>query len=115
MKSKIQSLVLLFLATALPVWGAAPGQSASTNGAAGSKSAVKTADLFGGKVLAKGKGTALADATTVLIGIPATSEQRFYRITWDTASGAGVNHYLAGDPPYELDRYRQWLSDVSLG
>jgi peptidyl-prolyl cis-trans isomerase C len=56
MKSKIQSLVPLLLATALPVWGAAPGQSASTNAAAGSKSAVKTADLFGGKVLAKGKG-----------------------------------------------------------
>jgi parvulin-like peptidyl-prolyl isomerase len=57
MNSKMKSLVLLFLASALPVWGAAPGQSASTtNGAAGSKSAVRTADLFGGKVLAKGKG-----------------------------------------------------------
>jgi len=56
MKSNIQSLVLLFVATALPVWGAAPGQSASTNSAANSKSTTKTADLFGGKVLAKGKG-----------------------------------------------------------
>ena len=56
MKSKIQSLILLFVATALPVWGAAPGQSASTNAATGSKSTTKTADLFGSKVLAKGKG-----------------------------------------------------------
>jgi peptidyl-prolyl cis-trans isomerase C len=56
MKSKIQSLVPLLLATALPVWSAAPGQSASTNAAAGSKPALKTSDLFGGKVLAKGKG-----------------------------------------------------------
>jgi peptidyl-prolyl cis-trans isomerase C len=56
MKSKIQSLVLLFVATAFPVWGAAPGQSASTNAVTGSKSTTKTADLFGSKVLAKGKG-----------------------------------------------------------
>jgi peptidyl-prolyl cis-trans isomerase C len=56
MKSKIQSLVLLLLATALPVWGAAPDQSAATNAAAASKPAPKPSDLFGTKVLAKGKG-----------------------------------------------------------
>ncbi len=52
MKLKSPSLVLLVLATALPVWGASSDQSAS----AASKPVPKTSDLFGGKVLAKGKG-----------------------------------------------------------
>jgi peptidyl-prolyl cis-trans isomerase C len=53
MKSKSPSLVLLVLATALPVWGASSDPSAPASAA--SKPAPKTSDLFGGKVLAKGK------------------------------------------------------------
>jgi peptidyl-prolyl cis-trans isomerase C len=56
MKSKIQSLIPLLLATTLPVWGAAPGQSSATNAGAGSKLAAKASDLFGNKVVAKGTG-----------------------------------------------------------
>ena len=56
MKSKVQLLVPLLVAIALPVWGAAPGQSASTNAASAAKPAPRGMDLFGGKVLAKGKG-----------------------------------------------------------
>jgi peptidyl-prolyl cis-trans isomerase C len=52
MKISIKPLVLLLLAAALPVWGAAAdGPAASTP-----KPASKTADLFGSKVIAKGKG-----------------------------------------------------------
>jgi peptidyl-prolyl cis-trans isomerase C len=53
MKSKLLSLVLLVLVMALPVWGAASG---AADAAPASKPVVKTSDLFGGKVLAKGKG-----------------------------------------------------------
>ena len=56
MKSTTQSLVLLVLATALPVWGATPGQPAATNSAAGSKSDLMPVNLFGNKVVAEGKG-----------------------------------------------------------
>ena len=56
MKTTTQSLALVLLAVALPVWGATPDQPASTNGAAASKPASKPSDLFGNKVLAKGKG-----------------------------------------------------------
>jgi peptidyl-prolyl cis-trans isomerase C len=56
MNTSIRSLVLLLAAAALPVWGAAPDQPAATNAAAASKPAMKAADLFGNKVIAKGKG-----------------------------------------------------------
>ena len=51
---KMKSLVLLLATAALPVWGAAPDRPASTNAAAAAKPAVKTSDLFGNKVVAKG-------------------------------------------------------------
>ena len=55
--ARLQSLVLLSLVVALPAWGAAPDQPAATNTpSAAAKPAVKTSDLFGGKVIAKGKG-----------------------------------------------------------
>ena len=56
MKSSIQSLALLLVAAALPVWGAAPDQPAATNAAAAAKPSMKASDLFGSKVIAKGKG-----------------------------------------------------------
>jgi parvulin-like peptidyl-prolyl isomerase len=56
MHTSIQSLVLLLLVAALPVWGAAPDQPAATNAAAAAKPSMKTSDLFGSKVIAKGKG-----------------------------------------------------------
>jgi peptidyl-prolyl cis-trans isomerase C len=56
MNRSIPSLALLLAAAALPVWGAAPDQPATTNAAAAPKSSLKTTDLFGSKVIAKGKG-----------------------------------------------------------
>ena len=56
MHTSIKSLILLSLVAALPVWGAAPDQAASTNAATAAKPAIKASDLFGSKVIAKGKG-----------------------------------------------------------
>lgn len=48
--------MLLLLAAPLPMWGAAPDRPAATNAAAAPKPAVKTANLFTDKLVAKGKG-----------------------------------------------------------
>jgi peptidyl-prolyl cis-trans isomerase C len=58
----IPSSVLLLLAAALPVWGAAPDQPASTNAPAAAKPADKLASLFGNAVVAKGKGVEVTRA-----------------------------------------------------
>jgi peptidyl-prolyl cis-trans isomerase C len=55
MYTLIRSLVLLLVTAALPVWGAAPDQPAATNAAAAAKAPAKASDLFGSKVVAKGK------------------------------------------------------------
>jgi peptidyl-prolyl cis-trans isomerase C len=55
MKFRLESLVPLLVMATLPMWGAATGQSASTNAASADKPALKPSDLFGSKVIAKGK------------------------------------------------------------
>jgi peptidyl-prolyl cis-trans isomerase C len=55
MKRIESSLVLLLVAAALPAWGAAPDRPASTGAAAPAKPATKPSELFGNKIVAKGK------------------------------------------------------------
>jgi hypothetical protein len=53
---------------------------------------------------------------TTLGRIPATpGEQRTYLIEWTSVHGSGVNHYLAGEPPFSLALYRKWMELVGLG
>jgi beta-mannosidase len=39
-------------------------------------------------------------------------EKKIYVINWECEGCSGRNHYLSGNPPFELDRYRAFLSDV---
>jgi peptidyl-prolyl cis-trans isomerase C len=56
MKRIASSLVLLLVAAALPVGGATPDQPAASKAAAPATPAIKPSELFGNKVVAKGKG-----------------------------------------------------------
>lgn len=68
-------------------------------------------DLDSGETLAEGQTTAAPDAVTVLGKIPFfASQKRFYVLTWQSALGAGINHYLSGHPPFSLAQYRAWLA-----
>lgn len=70
-------------------------------------------DVQNGEVVAEGEGTASADQTTVLGRIPfSASWKRFYLLRWTSTLGRGVNHYLAGNPPFSLAAYRSWLRGV---
>ncbi len=35
--------------------------------------------------------------------------QKLFLIEWEADGIRGVNHYLLGTPPFDLDRYRRWL------
>ncbi|HUW33919.1 MAG TPA: glycoside hydrolase family 2 [Planctomycetota bacterium] len=75
---------------------------------------VKDADTA--EVLAGGHAIAAANAVTPLAEIPFDPErQRFYVITRAGPAGAGVNHYLAGKPPFDLEQYRKWLAAAYRG
>jgi beta-mannosidase len=70
-------------------------------------------DLDSGATVAEGRATAAGDAVTVLGSIPADLEQqRCFLLEWDDEEGHGLSHYLAGRPPFTLDRYRAWMDQV---
>lgn len=72
-------------------------------------------DIDGGETLAEGRGLAAADSVTVLARVPFfASQKRFYVISWRSAQGSGLNHYLSGNPPFDLGRYRKWLAKVGF-
>ena len=67
-------------------------------------------DLDTGETVFEGEFIACADRATVAGQIPyIRNRQRFFAIDWQ-GEAAGRNHYLAGQPPFELERYRQWLT-----
>ena len=67
-------------------------------------------DVQSGELLCEGEGSAYADAVTVLDSIPySQGAKRFYLLRWESALGEGLNHYLAGNPPFDLETYRRWL------
>jgi hypothetical protein len=40
--------------------------------------------------------------------------KRFYLLQWTSPRGSGINHYLAGYPPFSLPQYRGWLEKAGL-
>ena len=71
-------------------------------------------DAGTGAQIAAGRATAGADAVTTLDRIPCNpSDQRLYVLRWTSASGDGLNHYLAGAPPFDLEQYRRWIAGVT--
>jgi len=72
-------------------------------------------DVESGEVLAEGQGIAKADSVTPVGEVPfSMGTRRFYLITWSSRLGQGVNHYLAGNPPFSLAAYRTWLERAGL-
>ena len=41
------------------------------------------------------------------------SDQRLYLISWEVDGRTYGNHYLAGMPPFSLERYRAWLQAIA--
>jgi len=73
-------------------------------------------DADSGDVVGRGKTMARGDAVTVVDRIPfSMGEKRFYLLEWETPSGRGRNHYLAGNPPFDLETYRGWLRRLQTG
>jgi beta-mannosidase len=70
-------------------------------------------DAESGEIVATGEAIAAADSVTPLAEIPFdASRQRFYIIEWRSSIGDGKSHYLAGQPPFGLETYRRWLSQL---
>ena len=72
-------------------------------------------DVDTGEVLSSGQAIASADSVTTLGQISfSMGEKRFYLLEWQSALGGDRSHYLAGNPPFELARYRGWLEKAGF-
>lgn len=72
----------------------------------------KVTDLKTGEVVATGSDIALADSVTSLQLVPYTmSKKTIYMIEW-TGDVEGKNHYLYGQPTYDLDEYLNLINKV---
>ncbi len=68
-------------------------------------------DVETGEVMLRGEGVARPDQVTVLGRIPySASWKRLYKIEWD----GGKNHYLCGNPPFDLETYRKWGQSAGI-
>jgi beta-mannosidase len=67
-------------------------------------------DADTGECVLRGHGRTGANGHAVLGRIPHDAARaRFYLIEWHGPTWSGRNHYLAGQPPFDLSRYRGWL------
>lgn len=74
----------------------------------------KAIDIDSGEAIFEGTFIAYADQSTVVGQIPyVRNRQRFFTIRWE-GDACGQNHYLAGQPPFELATYRAWLQKSGL-
>ena len=73
-------------------------------------------DVETGQVLLEGRRVAVADAVTTLGKVPySAAAKRFYLIEWDGPAGKGRNHYLAGNPPFDVATYKRWMIAAGFG
>jgi len=71
-------------------------------------------DADAGVVVAEGSFTAPANQNWQVAQLRTyASDQRLYLITWEVNGRRYGNHYLAGHPPLELERYRTWLAAIA--
>ena len=73
----------------------------------------KIRDYENGKILLSGKKNC-ADAESTIIDSLGYSqgEKKIYLIEWEAGVFSGRNHYLAGNPPFDLFWYRSFLKDI---
>lgn len=62
------------------------------------------------RIVLDGAGVALGDAVVAVGSIPERDDQAMLLLSWRSdAHGTQRGHYLAGTPPFDLDRYRSWI------
>ncbi len=55
-----------------------------------------------------------ANAATIVGHLTGATVPEMWKITWQSSSGDGWNHYLAGPRPYVLHQYAAWLARLPL-
>lgn len=71
-------------------------------------------DIDTGEIVFQGEFIAYGDSSTVIGQVPyIRNKQRFFVISWE-GEVRGQNHYLAGQPPFDLETYKNWIIGSKL-
>jgi beta-mannosidase len=67
-------------------------------------------------ILLEGAADAGPNENRPLGSVPASrGHQKLFLIEWELNGERGFNHYLLGTPPFDLERYRGWLTKLAAG
>ena len=67
----------------------------------------------GGKIVCEGKNHIGGDEVIVLEKLPYSyGHKKLYVIEWECGEYSGKNHYMAGNPPFDLEWYRDFLQQT---
>ncbi|MBQ5402436.1 MAG: glycoside hydrolase family 2, partial [Bacteroidales bacterium] len=75
---------------------------------------VEVIDVESGKTIYNGSFTAAANTATLIKKIPARKGQGMLLIRYRLEGGDFANHYLYGEPPYNLEDYRSWINKTGI-
>ena len=94
-------------------WGQALAAANSTREPSELKFTVT--DVESGKILLSGEKHLDANSAAELGSIPfSMGDKKLYLIEWKDNFGKGVNHYLAGLPPFNLEWYKKLMNKAGL-
>jgi len=75
---------------------------------------VTVADVESGRELFAGDFAVEPNGIVRLAAIPRSEGHAMWRIRLQTADGEFENHYLLGEPPFDLDQVRDWYRRIGL-
>ena len=75
---------------------------------------VEVVDVESGKIIFSGRFTAAANTATLIKKIPARKGQGMLLVSYNIGGREYANHYLYGEPPYNLEDYRNWINKTGI-
>ena len=73
------------------------------------KAEIEVTDIATGKNIYKGTASVSANAKTLVSNLPQPEGKGIWLISYKTDGKTFTNHYLYGQPPFQLDNYRELL------
>jgi len=75
--------------------------------------AYEVTDCDTGEVVLHGHGNCHANSVAELGTIPySQGDKKLYKIKWQCALSNGINHYVAGQPPFSLEWYKKHIREI---
>ena len=75
---------------------------------------VRVTDVESGRTVWKGRYAVEANGRLVLASLPAAKGQGVWKISYNVGGDDYENHYLYGEPPFDLETYADWMKNINV-